>query len=462
MATNIPNKAGQILLAVICSAICALLISIHIYFLGVVVIMSIFGLLILVRPLYLICFLLFCTSFLDFFLPSLYFFSGPLAINFAGLRNIFLIFWGSIVVAAHFEKVNKAAFFFPISIYLFILTISTMFNFSNANLRFYTHVLSPFLFYFLIITLVKSKSDIKKVFAAILLSSIIPIIIAFLQKMRIVPSSSEGFTYVNGLRIESTLGHPNAFGVYLVLFAFYSVFVFTKLKNSFQKFCLIIYSLMAYACILMSQSRNALIGIAIGFFVIAKIRLGLVRAIIVSSSIIFCVLCIPSVNQRIIMPSTKFKTTLSDTVLKFDYKKLDEYSMGRLSIWTNWLGKMKKANFVEYLLGFGESVSDIKRYDDFHNSVIRTLVVNGLLTLIAFIYLIFAILFRLLKWLLDSYKNKISSIYFICAFSYALAITIMANFGKMLGQWQLLLYYFAIIALAERARILEGCNNEKY
>ena len=246
MTANVLNKTGQILLVVICSVICALLISIHIYFLGVVVIMSIFSFLILVRPLYLIYFLLFCTSFLDFFLPSHYFFSGPFAINFAGLRNILLIFWGSVVVVTHFEKVNKATFFFPIAIYLFILTISTMFNFSNVNLRFYTHILSPFLFYFIIIAFVKSRSELRRVFAAILFSSIIPIIIAFMQKMRLVQSSSEGFTYVNSLRIESTLGHPNAFGVYLVLFSFYSVFALTQPKSNFKQFLLVIYTLAIF------------------------------------------------------------------------------------------------------------------------------------------------------------------------------------------------------------------------
>lgn len=456
------HKPSKILLTLICSFICAVLISINTYFFVVILVILPLGCLALMRPLYFICSLLFISSSLDFFLPHYYFFSGPFLINLAGLRNILLILWCIIIISAHFHKLREAAFFRPISFYLFVLTISTIVNFSNANLRFYTHVLSPFLFYFVMIIFVNSKSDLRKVFAAILVSSIIPIVIALLQEIRLIPSLSEGFTYVNSLRIDSTFGHPNAFGVYLVLFAFYATFIFRQLRNKLQKALVLIYLVIVYVCIVLSQSRNALIGILVGIFIIAKIRTGLRKAIITTSLLIGIIIIIPNLNQRVIVPSTTFNTSLYDVALRLDYNKIDEYSMGRLSIWKNWLGKMSKATSVEYLFGFGESITDIQKYDDFHNSFLRTLIVNGVLVLIAFVNVILSILLRLSRWLSESYRKQGGNIYIICAFAYILSITVMANFGKVLGQWQILLYYFAMIAIAEKTHNLELHKDEKY
>lgn len=411
----------------------------------------------LLYPKYLIYGVLFTSSFIGYIIPRQTLMGGTATqINFDGLRNLLIIGVSFPLIFFNIRRITKSKFYSPLIIFFILFSLTTLINFSIDNLRFYTRVISPILFYFLIIIFIRTGKDIDTTFNAIVFSSFIPIIVAMLQYVNILPTSMEkmNITEFEG-RIDSTFFHPNTFGVYIVMFSFISIFKLFKEKGLLRIIRNIMYLLGVHLSLLMSLSRNSVFAICVTYPLIAKARWGTIRSGLIGLLLIVVFFSIPGFSQRLIMPSATEQKTVFEMFKKLDMQRLDEYSAGRISTWQEWIDRIKKSTFTEHLVGHGYEGEYIEGVKTFHNEFLKTYWINGMICCISFIYLVFYIVHRLYVWMKASFRRNIWDLYLLCAFGYAVAITFMSNFDNILDRYQLFIYFYSFIALAERKKLEE-------
>ena len=411
----------------------------------------------LLRPKLLIYFILFSSSVLGFYMLAYYatFFEGTnFQINLQGLRNLLIIAVSTPLILFNFRAVLNAKFFLPIMLYLLAFTLTSIVNFSMNNLRLFTNVLSPFLFYFLMLIYIKNKNDMKSVLKAIILSSFIPIIVAMLQYVGIVPIFEKYSYHTIGKRIHSTFDLANTFGVYMVMFSSISVFKLLKEKGFFRRISNGIYFMGAHLALLMTMSRNAIFSLTLAYTAVANAKWGLLRSLVVALLLVVILFSIPGLNERLLTPSQKISVSIFDLFTRFDFETLNFYSMNRLVIWRGWWYEILESTPMQHIFGHGFDPGLLKgKY--FHNEFLRAYWVNGVIGLVFYMYLIFHMLFTIYSWMRESLKKKKWNIYYICAFSYIFAMTFMLNFDNIFGKHEIWIYYFALLAMAEISRAQE-------
>ena len=403
------------------------------------------------KPKYMLYFILFSSSVLSFYPLALYttFFEGTsFQINLQGLRNVLIIVVTIPLIMFHFKEVVKAKFFFPIMLYILVFTMTTIINFSSDDIRLFTNIVSPFLFYFLMLIFIKDESDKKAVLTAIILSSFIPIIVAFLQYFHVMRLYEKYSYNISGRRIHSTFDLANTFGVYMVMFSFISILNFLKAKKLFSKIWSGIYLIGAHIALLMTLSRNAIFSLLLASVMVANAKWGILRSALVGLMLVVVLFSIPGFNERLLSPSQKIDVSVFDVFSRFDFETLNFYSMGRLNIWRDWWYMILESTPKEYILGHGFDANLIKgRY--FHNEFLRTFWVSGIVGLVFYIYVIAYMLYTIYSWMRRSLKKGKLNIYYLSAFSYMFAMTFMLNFDNIKEKHQIWVYYFALLALAE-------------
>lgn len=410
----------------------------------------------LLKPKLFIYFVLFASSFISYLVPETTFFAGTVFhINFNGLRNLIIIAVSIPLVSFNFRKVIKAEFFMPILLFFISFSLTTLINFSIDNLRFYTNVISPIFLYLLMVIFIENDNDKKFAFHAIILSSLIPIAVAILQFFNILPVmplpiEMGEHAYAITKRISSTFDHPNIFGIYMVMFSLISIFMLIREKDFVRKTQNVFYCACVHISLLMTFSRNAIFAMCMTYMVIVKAKFGLLRAILIGSLLLIVLFSMPNFNQRLITPSAQTKISIFEVVKKFDMKNIDQYSMKRISIWQGWIYRLSKSSFRENILGHGYDKEDIKQQIHFHSAFLKTYWVNGFICCIFLVYLMLYVVRRLYLWMRESFRENKWDIYYLCAFGYAFATTVMTNFDNTLSKYQLFIYYFALIALAEK------------
>ncbi len=463
--TGINNPYQKSLIAFLLALITGAVLSYNlIFFTAFVLAVSVVGIG-LFKPKFLIYVLLATSSFLGYttILPQtrINFFEGTdLQMNLDGLRNLLIISVSIPLITFNLRKVRDAKFFSPILIYVIPFTLLTFINFSIDTLRIYSNSIGPILFYFLMIIFIENEKDVDTAFKAIIFSSFIPIIIAILQYFNIVPVIQTYADFwrleIAGKRINATFDNANTFGLYIVIFSFISVLKLLKERQYIHRIKNVIYFIGVHFSILITLSRNAVFSMLLAYSLIAHVKWGLIRSIFTVLLLFAILLSIPGVNERLLVPSQQTGTSLFDVVKNLDYESINEYSSGRIMIWERWLRDyISKNSLKEHLLGHGFSYKFVKSVVYFHNEFLKMYWVAGAIGLIPFTYMIFYILYRLYSWMKMSLKRDDWNIYHLSAFGYVLAITFMLNFDNILEKHQIWLYYFALLALAEKTKAKE-------
>ncbi|GBD96844.1 MAG TPA: hypothetical protein ENG83_09505 [Nitrospirae bacterium] len=404
-----------------------------------------------VKPKYMLYFILFSSSVLSFYPLARYttFFEGTsYQINLQGLRNLLIIVVTVPLIIFNFKKVVRAKFFLPIVLYVFVFALTTIINFSTDDIRLFTNIVSPFLFYFLMLIFIKDESDKKAVLTAIILSSLIPIVVAFLQYFHVMRLYEKYSYNISGRRIHSTFDLANTFGVYMVMFSFISILKFVKEKKLLNKIWGGIYLVGAHLALLMTLSRNAIFSLLLASVIVANAKWGILRSVLVGFFLIIILFSIPGFNERLLSPSQKLDVSVFDVFTRFDFETLNFYSMGRLVIWKDWWEMILESTPKEHILGHGfDTKFIVGRY--FHNEFLRTFWVSGIVGLVFYIYVILYMLYTIYSWMRRSIKRGEWNIYYLSAFSYIFAMTFMLNFDNIKEKHQIWIYYFALLALAE-------------
>ncbi len=105
------------------------------------------------------------------------------------------------------------------------------------------------------------------------------------------------YEFGGSIRIASTLSNPNAYGAYLILIIFPVIMLSIYEKNKNKKIVYILLSILVITNLLMTFSRNALLGFALGLLVLALIYS--IKLIFALGGFGVLIFLIPSVFKRV-------------------------------------------------------------------------------------------------------------------------------------------------------------------
>ncbi|MCX7883917.1 MAG: O-antigen ligase family protein [Caloramator sp.] len=319
-----------------------------------------------------------------------------------------LCFFTSIPFLFEFDKnyFSNKAIYYTIFIYIFLLTLSTIFSINIGQSIFgkiyrYEGYLT-LICYIIIFIIASSKYVFSKIHLVYLfLSSSIISIYGILQYLgynivKVDPIRAKWIKYV-----YSTIGNPNFLGSYLVLILPVSIYCFLKTK----KILYLIITCLLYTTLLLTNTRSAWIGFAFSFLLLfifsIKYKNNLKRLLFILV-IIFSITSILNFykNNTLIK---RFDSIVSDAKNASIKSTKSEYSGStRIFIWKRTLKLIQNSP----LIGYGPDTFDIafmKNYkkdvnrfignliiDKAHNEYLQIAYASGIPSLIT--YLLFLIL----------------------------------------------------------------------
>jgi putative inorganic carbon (HCO3(-)) transporter len=332
----------------------------------------------------------------------------PQEIAFKGIlfTDLFLalIIFVYIINVVGFKKgrekfINSIVNFFTEKLSIFIIVLlgamllSTIYAVDKKialteSARFITYIFM----YFIIKYEFNSKKQIKILLKCYIFISFILSCIGIVQHFTGV-GLTEKFTkasaFGTGIRIASTLFNPNAYGAYLILIIFPLIMLSIYEKNKNKKIVYIFLSLLLLTNLLMTFSRNALLGFGLGILVLALIySIKLIFALGGFSVLMFL---IPSVLQRF-----KDVTSLSQ-------------NESRIKLWKTAIMMIKEhpilgvgnGNYVsrynEYVIKYKELKYQSYQNYPAHNSYLKVQSELGIIGIISFLAIVLTALSRVKK-----------------------------------------------------------------
>ena len=205
-------------------------------------------------------------------------------------------------------------------------------------LKSYLVILSYAAVFTIAITLIKTEEDFGRWMRAIFMSSIIPVLYAFID----ISQGGYNTQGSEGFRINSTFSHPNVFAFYLVLMVSLC-FYFYKTKAGyiphFIRRTLPLYILIMLGLLMLTKTRSAWASCFV-FFVMYAVYFERKYLIYILLGGILGLL-VPDIRERI--------TDLGQGNEVINYSKLNSYAWRKLI----WESGIKFMSFSHYFLGYG-------------------------------------------------------------------------------------------------------------
>lgn len=246
------------------------------------------------------------------------------------------------------------------------------------------------------IVLIKSEEDYGRWMRALLLSSIVPVLYAFVD----MAHGGYGSQEVEGFRISSTFSHPNVFAFYLVLIISLSFYFFKTKASYISEYIrkgLPIYILLLFALLVLTKTRSAWASCLVFFAIYALLYERKYLFYIFMASLI--ALLIPEVRDRLL--------DLGQGNEVVNYSKLNSYAW-RKQIWHDGFSFMSPSH---YFLGYGLEAFQDRSSDFFtmsrgdkheaHSVYVQLFFETGALGLLAYIWLHL----KVVKLLMPFYKK---------------------------------------------------------
>lgn len=310
---------------------------------------------------------------------------GGRSLNIASFLAIMSIFFTIFIVLFNFKKLNRIPLKFPISIFVLITLASILYstNFSTSLIE-WLRILSIFALYVSSFILIRDFSNFRKLLYTIILSTLIPGLVAFYQFL-----NEAGMTLVDeGIsnRIFGTFAHPNLFAYYLTIPLALTIFIsINKEKDASHKLFPILFSIPIFALLMLTYTRGAwlvfLISISIlGFLKYRKILLGILLGVILVYFIF------PPLHSRV-----------NDL---FAYKPGNSVQW-RINLWKDGLQYFKEKPLGGHGIGTANQIILERRgpemgSSDPHNDYLKVIIENGILGIISYLIIIISLLTTLL------------------------------------------------------------------
>lgn len=246
------------------------------------------------------------------------------------------------------------------------------------------------------------------------------------------------------LRIESTMENSNNLGMFFVFAVFSFILLFINEKKFINKILYLILTIISLANIIMSGSRNALIGVAIGT-VILILYYGVKYLI---------VLIIP-----IIMASTIH--TLSSRLM--DISDMSQ-NLSRIKLWKVALLIIKdhpilgvgNGNYPRYYPDYADKVSyinytPIKNVHP-HNAFLKAFSEMGILGLASFTGMIISSIILIYKYI-NNEDNQFLKLFYTGIFISMFPFVFMNTIDSFFSAPKVIIYYFITIGICEGIRL---------
>lgn len=242
------------------------------------------------------------------------------------------------------------------------------------------------------------------------------------------------------VKIAATLYNPNAYAAYLILIIFPLIMLSVYEKNKNKKILYILFSILVFTNLLMTFSRNAVLGFGLGL---------LVLVIIYSYKLIFAlggfgivIFFIPSVFQRI-----KSVTNMSGNVI-------------RIKLWKTALMMIKEHPILgvgngNYVTRYNEYIFKYKdlRYYSYrnfpaHNSYLKVQSELGIIGIASFLGILITALFRIRKFYITT-EDKFHKPFFMGVMASMVAFLFMNISDNLFFVPKATTYFWFLLATSE-------------
>lgn len=260
-----------------------------------------------------------------------------------------------------------------------------------------------FLTYIILIFIIKNEFSINKKFDFLFNVIYIPsFFIALFGIIQYFTGWEARVITDNVLRMESTLGHPNVLGAYIILLIFPLIMLTIKENRTNYKIFNIVLIILLLVNLALSQSRNSWLALVLGCIILSILYNWRFLLIIVGAGAL-----------SLLSPKILYRLS------QFNSSRLNE---GRINIWKTAVEMIKdhpilgigNGNFTELYDSYVERFPQYRMegYEGFptHNSYLKMLTELGIPGIIAFMVMLFLVVKRVIYVYLNS-DGKIKLFY---------------------------------------------------
>jgi len=329
-------------------------------------------------------------------------------------------------------------------ILLVIMLVSTIYAVDkkialSESARFLTYIFM----YFIIKYEFNSKKQINillncYIFISFILSSIgiVQHFTGFALAEKFIKTNAFG----TGLKIASTFFNPNAYGAYLILIIFPVIMLSIYEKNKNKKILYLFLSMLFITNLLMTFSRNALLGFGLGVLVLGLIYS--IKLIFALGGFSILMFFIPSVSQRVI----------DITSLSQNESRIKLWKTAIMMIREHPIIGVGNGNFVtrynEYVIKYKELKYQSYQNYPAHNSYLKVQSELGIIGIVSFLGVVAITLFRVKK-LYTTTTDKFHKPFYMGVMASMIAFLFMNAFDNLFFAPKATTYFWFLLATAE-------------
>ena len=329
-------------------------------------------------------------------------------------------------------------------ILLGIMLVSTMYAVDkkialSESARFITYIFM----YFIIKYEFNSKKQINTllrcyIFISFILSSIgiVQHFTGFALAEKFIKTNAFG----TGIKIASTFFNPNAYGAYLILIIFPVIMLSIYEKNKNKKLIYLFLSMLFITNLLMTFSRNALLGFGLGVLVLGLIYS--IKLIFALGGFSILMVFIPSVSQRVI----------DITSLSQNESRIKLWKTAIMMIREHPIIGVGNGNFVtrynEYVIKYKELKYQSYQNYPAHNSYLKVQSELGIIGIVSFLGVIAITLFRVKK-LYSTTTDKFHKPFYMGVMASMIAFLFMNVFDNLFFAPKATTYFWFLLATSE-------------
>lgn len=333
--------------------------------------------------------------------------TDDLSFNIAAILGVLVIVFFVLYLIKYFKIFWNLSLKFSWIFFLAVLFLGIFYSIDPlSSIYEFIRALSIFAIFALVFLTVQNKFPIRHILYAILFSAIIPFLFAALQ---IVFGTGLGTTPGVESRVFGTFSHPSPFALYTLGIAAISFFlIVSEKKKNFWAYVIFVSSVII---LISTFTRGAWIALAVFLSIIGAMKAPrfLFGAVVISFILFFS------------------STTVHDRIEDIYNPPADSSIRWRFQQWENMFDVARDRP----VLGHGTGTEAVVHYYKFgpdagnpytHNDFLKITVENGLLGLVAFMFLVIScVIFLFIKY----YKTQPSQLKDLCLVVLALFLVFM-------------------------------------
>lgn len=332
--------------------------------------------------------LIFLRPSVDYFNNVSFLQIGEMNLTPSYLIGLLSLIVGGIILYKHRQSLKSIPNIHLWTLFLFLLFISSIYSIvKSQTLIEAVRWLSIVFIYCGAFLIIKNRKDLIKLIKIIILSSVLPLVLAIYQYF-----TGQGLTVpleTVSNRLMGTFVHPNLFAYFLIIPIMLSLLIIVKKdwknKIHIQPISLSILTLLLLFSLLLTFTRGAWLALFVGLLIVGVLKY---RKILVVAGVValFLYITISPIQTRINEIPNNYNTV-----------------QWRMDYWEKSINQVKQKPLLGYGAGMGKNI--IRREKGYnqeteiaiHNDYIKIVLENGLLGFLSFIIIIIGFAFLVLR-----------------------------------------------------------------